>query len=94
MTTVKVKDDLTNRMFEFILQSDNSVLFSDIKRVFGEVCGISIGNVCLSIDDNKILPHGSWKNETYSIIRPEVISGTVQSNVVNLSGLIIILVSF
>jgi hypothetical protein len=69
--TINVIDDKNKEQFKFVIQSDKSVILSDLKRYFGDISGITYNGICLTVIDDKILPLGSWSDEVYHIMRPK-----------------------
>ena len=81
METIQITDESSNTSFEFIIQTDNTISYIDIERVFGKICGIKCGNICLNINNNKIFPFGEWdKTKIYSVIRPIISSNPTQGS--------------
>jgi len=56
---------------QFVIQSDGSLLYSDLSRVFGEISGISLCGTFLSIMNDRIIPLSSgWTSDVYTVMRP------------------------
>jgi hypothetical protein len=74
--TVSVRDEKSQKVMKFVIQNDETILYNDLKRVFGDITGLSINDICLPVINDRIQPLGEWTNEFYQLMRPLEISSS------------------